>query len=250
MRKIILLSALFLTLTLVIFAQQSDQNPENQLLYTTTIDENAGRIILNGRLLEPPYEIYATKDTLKINSHLIISRNPSPEPFTVDSNSSFEEKRYYKLFCAPFDSFAVWCEQVGSDSAMYLIKNLFESFEEIDSVYGMHGWSITVKAKHRDFPETFMFQPPLSEERKIEQKNYQDSIIVNKAIKYGRILNNGKLIAFCGGGELSTNNAQAKVDSINIIMTSENLDYQTKLAKLRNVIVSRCAEQILDNWKD
>jgi hypothetical protein len=159
-----------LILSLVSFAQEPDRESDRERLYTTTIGEDAGRIIFNGRLLEPPYKIYATKDTIKINEIIVQSRDPEPEPYTVDSNSSFEEKRYYKLFYTPYDSFAVWCEQFGSDSAMKLIEQLYKSFEEVDTVYGYIGWAISLKVKHRDFPETVEFQPPLSEGTKLNRK--------------------------------------------------------------------------------
>ena len=238
-----------LILSLVAFAQEPDREPDRELLYTTTIGEDAGRIILRGKMLDPPYEIYATRDTIKINDIIIQSRDPEPEPYTVDSNSSFEEKRYYKLFCAPFDSFAVWCEQVGSDSAMKLIEQLYKSFEEVDTVYGYIGWALFLKVKHRDFPEIVEFQPPLSEERKIEQKNYQDSILVNKAIRYERTLRNGNLIVLCSSVEINIKDALVQIDSIENVTNAHNLDYQMKIAEIRKIIKdSDCAKEILENW--
>lgn len=212
------------------------------------LQEGSGRIILDGRLLEPPYEIKVENDTLKINNYIWLYKIKDLEtPMDIDPDTK------YGMVRMSLDSFAIAYKQVGYDSAINLMLDFFNDRrgDLVDSAYLDDRKRFSVKFKNLIGPEWILFEPPKTERELQWEKQHQDSILIKEAIRLKKAVGNGNLIILGGkGGQIYLGNAQKWLKKINKIVYSDELSREEKLVKLSGIVMHEYhAECILQNWK-
>ena len=212
------------------------------------LQEGSGRIILNGRLLDPPYEINVEIDTLKINNYAWLFKGEEP---TMEKDNDPETR--YGLVTIALDSFAIAYNQVGYDSAINLMLDFFNDRrgDLVDSAYLDDRKRFSVKFKNLIGPEWILFEPPKTERELEWEKRHQDSILIKEANKLKKAVGNGNLIILGGkGGQIYLGNAQKWLKKINKIVHSDELSRNEKLVRLSGIVMHEYhAECILQNWK-
>jgi hypothetical protein len=212
------------------------------------LQEESGRIILNGRLLDPPYEINVENDTLKINNYVWLFKGEEP---TMEKDNDPETR--YGLVTIALDSFAIAYKQVGYDSAINLMLDFFNDRrgDLVDSAYIDEHYGFFVKFKDVIGPHGIWFEPPKTERELEWEKRHQDSILIKEAIMLKKAVGSGNLIILGGkGGQIYLSNAQKWLKKINKIVYSDELSRDEKLVKLSGIVMHEYhAECILQNWK-
>jgi hypothetical protein len=212
------------------------------------VQEGSGRIILDGILLEPPYEIVVQNDTLKINGYTWLSKGEEPT-----QGKEIDPETRYGMVTEALDSFGTAYRQVGYDSAINLMLDFFNDRrgDLVDSAYFDEHYGFFVKFKDVIGPHGIWFEPPKTERELQWERQHQDSILIKEAIRLKKAVGNGNLIILGGkGGQIYLGNAQKWLKKINKIVNSDELSREEKLVKLSGIVMHEYhAECILQNWK-
>ncbi len=251
-RKFILFAAIILALSISIANAQTvwDKQTYNQP-DSADLLPNSGRIILNGRLLEPPYDIVVKNDTLFIND-LPLRFITKQGPTTRSSNT----KSSYGIYNSAQDTFEAAYNHVGRDSAIMLTYHYLNGFDRdvIDSTFFFKNAggdsSLFVKFHDVNIPLGFLFEPPWPDNLKLKSEAFQDSGLYREAEMLRKAEGNGNLVIVGDrGATIYLKYAQKRIKMINQILSSANLDYEEKINALREIGADRYhAGQILDNW--
>ncbi len=215
------------------------------------LQEGSGRIILNGRLLDPPYEINVESDTLFINGmplRFIKKRGP----IIKGSNT----KSSYGIYNSAQDTFEVAYDRVGRDSAIMVTYHYLNSLDKdiIDSTYFFKnaGGDSTLFVKFRDIniPVGFLFESPWPDNLALKSEAFQDSGLYREAYIFQKAIRNGNLVIVGNkGGSIYLKYAQKHLKMINQILSSSNLDYEEKIKAMSEIGINRHhAMQILEHW--
>jgi len=116
---------------------------------------NSGRIVYNGRLLEPPYEITTDGSTILING-IDIYEKPEKQNPIVDTSLQTMVDVTNRMFVL----FDTWYYEVGFDSAEIMAYNYAQNKPGVDSAYFDEDSTLIVKFQCQEWPETMLFSPP------------------------------------------------------------------------------------------
>ena len=210
------------------------------------LQEGSGRIILNGRLLEPPYEIVVDIDSLMINGKAVISKR-NERPLVVDSTTPIKTRLAYKAI----DSFSVACAMVGYDSALSLIKDFFEGFDIVDSAYIDASGNFSVKYKDLMGPIWIWFQTQNLNSPDESRQGHRNNLLINQAEVLIKSIENGNLVIIHGENiRVHLKHATKKIKQIKKVISEQNVGDEEKLRALQKIVIdSDCAVDIISNWK-
>jgi hypothetical protein len=249
-RKLILFAVIVLVLSISIANAQTvwDKQTYNQP-DSADLLPNSGRIILNGRLLEPPYDIIVQNDTIKINGISLISQG-TPIAMDRDTNSIKNAEIKYNLLSASIDSFDNACKNVGYDSALIVMLDYFNGKDIVDSAYIDEHFGFSVKFKDAIGPEWIWYEPTIPDSLKKWGEMQSYNAMVQHATLIRKAVGNGNLVILgYRGGEAHLSYAQKWIKEINRIVTSSQLSREEKFNALRRIAKDdHNAEDILENW--
>ncbi len=236
MKKTALLTSLAV---LILTCQLSGQNKMDP-------DESpSGRIILNGRLLEPPYEITSIDSTIRINGKALFSIGKE-KPIVIDSTTPLKSRLVHEAI----DSFANAYKQVGKDSALQLILDFFSGYDIVDSAYIDKSGNFSVKYSDLNGPIWIWLQPPTSDKQPPTRK-HADQLLDEQARLIRSSIANGNLVLIHNGSVRAfLKDARQKIKNIEEIYLSDNLDNNAKLQMVFGIVKDiDCAKDIIENWK-
>jgi hypothetical protein len=230
----------------VIGAAQVSEKKKYHTPDSADLPEGSGRIILNGRLIEPPYEITADRDTLKINGIVVISRKEE-KPLVIDSTTPIKTQLAYKAI----DSFSVAYEEVGYDSALLLIQDFFNGYDIVDSAYIDDSGNFSIKYHGLIGPVWIWFEPPMPEGNEEIAKRHRDSLLIKEAEKLKKSVACGNLVLIHGENiRVHLKYAQKWIKEIKMVLLSSDLNREEKLRALEKIVKDNdCALDIFSNWR-
>jgi hypothetical protein len=208
------------------------------------LQEGSGRIILNGRLLDPPYEITTDGETIIINGHDIYL-NPRKGNIITDTSLKAQIEVTNQLF----ELFDDWYFEVGFDSARHLALNYLENQSVVDSAYFDEDQILRAKFRSQIWPEAILITPPDS--TKENQESAKKDFLKRQTSILKECLSGGMLLIITNGVIEYKMESTEILREIGKIMSSDRdcseSEKKKNLAKLLGH--DETADSILNNWE-
>ncbi len=107
-----------------------------------------GWLILNGRLIDPPYEVTRRGDTILVNNMQVL---PKHQPIKLETKRPRESARSMATLSREFgENYAGWVEKYGRDSAGLLAQDFYRSSAIVDTAYLVNAKRLNVT--YSDWP--------------------------------------------------------------------------------------------------
>jgi hypothetical protein len=205
--------------------------------------EGSGRIIHNGELIQPPYQIIADSSNISINGKNIYPQ-PKPNPDIKVDSGLIEQCMVLDSVFLYFDG---WFDEVGWDSAIMLAYEYLTHQNIVDSVYFDKGSTLRVKFYSQEWPEALLFEPPSESTSDPRQSKFQ--FLQNQATEMNEFVANGGLIIISEGVVISRKYASLILKKIKAVMSNGELDHNGKISEIKKIVIDRkTAISIVNSW--
>ena len=205
--------------------------------------EGSGRIILDGRLIELPYQIIVDSSNIRINGRNVYPQIKSNPDVMVDSGL-IEQCIVLDSVFAYFDD---WFNNVGYDSAIMLAYEFLSHQNIVDSVYFDKDSTLRVKFYSQEWPEALLFEPPTESASDPRESKFQ--FLQNQVAQMNEFVSDGGLIIISKGVIIYRKNADLVLKEIKDILNDDKLNQNGKISEIKKLVVDRnAAMSIVNSW--